>query len=1406
MPPEGDFSDDWCNEEDLAVLAEMEDEANRQIGEISATAAMKSRTHVAGHGHLRNQAHVPSQKTSPVPARRETFGRLKRRPRKPMQGGSPGEDKRPLPLDRVVGSRSFTVSPKNNISVYEAEDIDPTPIQTATLEPNQVADKPSDSDNDEVMELVDEEYPDDGPCNSSFPPGCSQVPLPPHGRVANGANMARSSSGCSHVSSPPRRPRATATRRITGANDGTHFVRAQPDANASARTPSAPPAQLVSTPVTDPFPRNNAHRLPDRAGGMINALPSFEHSTEAPKARRGQSSQAPVIPETEDAAMAAFDMDSLVAGYREQRKETMPPAEPASNANSEELATLKTKYERLRQAVVDLQDMIYDDPDELDPVEEERLNTTLKRRRKQLADVKASISELATRSTRSTTSPAAVLPAAQNVVSSVAGCLYGAPGGAGDDSRQRDAQQPSAARLQSERRTSSGSMHGGGVTIERPLGALPPRFPVEAVPAAFDSGGDIAAVSGYVGGGGNRGDGHDSRVSYGNADGFGDLRSEPSSKWQAGTGNGSLAPSFPSELAPIPVDSFEFKDAGGAMRPSAPSRAQELTGIGGSVTNAVSRDMHYQVAGGDCVQNGFGVGARSPMPLDRDAFNPANYEVQVADEVQVDDGEAEEFPLAFTPARTVEEGALARNLQERTGSQIADENDLDQWKGDKFAWTAELRKKNFYVFGNRSFRPNQREAMNAALAGKNVFVLMPTGGGKSLCYQLPALLSDGVTIVVSPLVSLIQDQVDHLANLRGPKASEMLAVALTSVTPDQVRKNTMNDLYAARQNRAPALKVVYVTPEKVARSADFVQVLRHLHSVGRLARFVVDEAHCVSSWGHDFRPDYKELSFFRRQFGDIPLMALTATATPEVREDVKMQLGIAKDCVTLKQSFNRKNLAYEVRPKKKSIADDIAEEIKGNFRNESGIIYCLSKRDCEVLSEELRDKHGLQSLPYHAGLSDFQRKGNQELWTTGESKIICATLAFGMGIDKADVRFVIHHSMPKNIEGYYQESGRAGRDGKPSKCILYFTMADRLRLLNMIMEDAPGGNPYASRGRGRRGGRGRGRGGRGGRGNYGRQDDYGGGYGGGGSGGETSEGTILRNAEGLSRMTKYCLADIECRRKLLLAHFDEVFDPNDCEPKCDNCLHGGRNIQEADVSKVAISLVEAIESMLRVTRSAITHASIVEFFMGRKSRFRDNPQVVSAPGYGAGKSVVKETDIYRILEDLNHHNVLRISVEVGQYGQVSSFISIDESSTACRDLKGGRLKIVLLSRAACNPARKSKSTTAPSRQRTSSEAGLDDSDRRKRSKISKGSSVGNGASNGGGSSSGRGDYTPVVSVRNVSRYFPGPRGSGGQVSPTRPGPSKAPAEVVDLVDSPGAEAQHVATPPPRTRKKGKKRR
>src|SRR3989338_3256367 len=385
-------------------------------------------------------------------------------------------------------------------------------------------------------------------------------------------------------------------------------------------------------------------------------------------------------------------------------------------------------------------------------------------------------------------------------------------------------------------------------------------------------------------------------------------------------------------------------------------------------------------------------------------------------------------------------------------------------------------------FGYDEFRPLQEEIIERILRGHDCVVLMPTGGGKSLCFQLPALMLPGMAIVVSPLISLMKDQVDAL------RANGIVAEFINSTLSHAEIAGVME------QARNGELKILYIAPERfgVPGFENFVRTLN-------ISLVAVDEAHCISERGHDFRPDYRNLKLLRNKFPAITIIALTATATEKVREDIVKQLALKKPQIFI-SSFNRPNLSYEVLPKKDSLKSILT--LLNSYRNESAVIYCFSRNDTEKLVEDL-NTHGFTAAAYHAGLPANKRKENQERFIRDEINIMVATIAFGMGIDKPDVRLVIHHSLPKSIEGYYQETGRAGRDGLPARCVLLFSYADKFKHEYFIRNMA----------------------------NFPEQQ---------------------KAQENLDHILRY--GNIRgCRRKFLLRYFGEDYDKNNCG-NCDGCV------------------------------------------------------------------------------------------------------------------------------------------------------------------------------------------------------------------------------------------------------------
>ena len=428
-------------------------------------------------------------------------------------------------------------------------------------------------------------------------------------------------------------------------------------------------------------------------------------------------------------------------------------------------------------------------------------------------------------------------------------------------------------------------------------------------------------------------------------------------------------------------------------------------------------------------------------------------------------------------------------------------------------------------FGFDKFKGDQEQIIQNLLDGKDTFVLMPTGGGKSLCYQLPSLLMEGTAIVISPLIALMKNQVDVITNLSEHEGTaHYLNSSLNKAAIDQVKTDIL----------AGHTKLLYVAPESLTKE-DNVEFLKSV----KISFYAVDEAHCISEWGHDFRPEYRRIRPIVDEIGRAPIIALTATATDKVRSDIKKNLGI-QDATEFKSSFNRPNLYYEVRPKTKDVDKDIIKFIK-QHPGKSGIIYCLSRKKVEELAAILR-ANDIKAAAYHAGLDSSTRTQTQDAFLMEDIDVIVATIAFGMGIDKPDVRFVIHYDIPKSLEGYYQETGRAGRDGGEGICLAFYSSKD-LDKLEKFME----GKPVAEQDIGR---------------------------------------------QLLVETAAYAETSV-CRRKMLLHYFGETYDKDNCG-NCDNCLHPKTKIEAMNQLVTVLKVVMLVKENFRSDY-------IIDFIMGKET-------------------------------------------------------------------------------------------------------------------------------------------------------------------------------------------------------------
>lgn len=483
------------------------------------------------------------------------------------------------------------------------------------------------------------------------------------------------------------------------------------------------------------------------------------------------------------------------------------------------------------------------------------------------------------------------------------------------------------------------------------------------------------------------------------------------------------------------------------------------------------------------------------------------------------------------------------------------------------------------VFGFDNFKGNQEAIIKHLLSKKDTFVIMPTGGGKSLCYQLPALMCEGTAIVVSPLIALMKNQVDNLRNFG---TEHNLAHFMNSSLSKAEMKEVRQDLVDGNT------KLLYVAPESLTKEEN-VEFLRNIN----ISFYAIDEAHCISEWGHDFRPEYRRIRPIIETIGqDVPLIALTATATPKVQQDIIKNLEIPQATV-FKSSFDRPNLYYEIRPKADTVVKDVIKYIKANA-GKSGIVYCMSRKKVEEMAESLV-VNGIKALPYHAGLESNTRKQNQDRFLMEDVDVIVATIAFGMGIDKPDIRYVIHYDMPKSLESYYQETGRVGRDDGEGNCIAFYSYDDILKL-EKFMKDKP-----------------------------------------------VAEQEIAK--ELLQETVAYAESAV-CRHKLLLHYFGEEFLKENCG-SCDNCLHPKAKFEGKDYIKVAIETVLAVKQQFKAKH-------IVNIIIGKNSTTMKSYKHNQLEEFGKGadederfwNAVIRQALISQLLvKDIENYGILKVSKE-----------------------------------------------------------------------------------------------------------------------------------------------------------------
>ena len=480
------------------------------------------------------------------------------------------------------------------------------------------------------------------------------------------------------------------------------------------------------------------------------------------------------------------------------------------------------------------------------------------------------------------------------------------------------------------------------------------------------------------------------------------------------------------------------------------------------------------------------------------------------------------------------------------------------------------------IFGFSSFKGRQEEIIKNLQVGNDSLVIMPTGGGKSMCYQLPALIDDGVAIIVSPLIALMKNQVDAL---RGFNENDSIAHVLNSSLNKQQVQDVKDDLTSGKT------KLLYVAPESLTKE-EYVLFFRTI----KISFYAVDEAHCISEWGHDFRPEYRKLRQIIDNIGRRPIIALTATATPKVQQDIQKNLKLENATLFL-DSFNRENLYYDIRPKI-NVEKEIIKFIK-QHQGKSGIIYCLSRKKVEEIAETLQ-VNGINALPYHAGLESKVRVQHQDAFLMEDADVIVATIAFGMGIDKPDIRFVIHHDIPKSLEGYYQETGRAGRDGGEGICVTFYSYKDIEKLENFLH-----GKPVS----------------------------------------EVEVGRLL-----ILETISYAETSM-CRRKYLLHYFGEKFDESKCEEMCDNCKHPKPKFEGKDYVK------KLMETMLACNESFKAKETVKVLVGESNSLIKQHAMLISdvfASGTDKSKefwhAVIRQTYVKGLItKEIETYGILKVT-------------------------------------------------------------------------------------------------------------------------------------------------------------------